>query len=68
MAKLDLTRRAIRYKQKIGRRERIVLLECPICGMQWDVSNRGRETGFVAAAADNHSHGCSGEAKHESDR
>lgn len=49
--------RAIRYKRP-GKRGRIVKLECPHCGREWDVANRGRETGFIAAAADNHTSGC----------
>lgn len=51
--------RAIRYKD--APRGRIVALECPICHRQWDVRNRGRETGFIVAAADSHTHKCSAE-------
>lgn len=40
------------------RNGRIVLLECPHCGHQWDVLGRGRETGFIVSAANNHSSTC----------
>lgn len=42
--------RAIRYTNG----KRIVELRCGTCGKTWDVSQRGRETGFICAAADSH--------------
>jgi hypothetical protein len=53
--------RAIRYVASSKPRSRINSLECPICGRTWDVRNRGRETGFIVAAADSHAHKCSRE-------
>lgn len=53
--------RAIRYTASSKPRSRINSLECPICGRTWDVRNRGRETGFIVAAADSHTHKCSRE-------
>lgn len=49
-----LNERAIRYTNG----KRIVALECETCGRKWDVSNRGRETGFIVAAADSHATRC----------
>lgn len=53
--------RAIRYVASSKPRSRINQLECPTCGRTWDVRNRGRETGFIVAAADSHASKCSRE-------
>lgn len=43
-----------------GRRQRLKLLTCPLCGAQWHTGSVGSAAGFVAAAADAHVRTCDG--------
>ena len=44
---------------RLMREGRIVGMRCQTCGREWDVANRGRETGFIVAASDSHAIKCS---------
>jgi hypothetical protein len=55
-----LLARAIRYTDTEG--GRIMALKCATCGREWNVRNRGRETGFIVAAADSHTMKCKRES------
>lgn len=49
---------AIKTTDIVNGRRRTVMLECPTCHQQWYVRNRGRETGFIVSAANNHAERC----------
>ena len=52
---------AYQYTANVNGRSRVQRLECPTCGRVWDVRNRGRETGFIVAAANAHATKCARE-------